>query len=285
MLEACVDQVAGEYGFGLLHSSARAEYTVRRIKRILCRSVWAMQEQIRAGSFRPKGFEISFKDGEDLDSVRMELLPDARMELQGRIDRIDTAEEEGNIYVKIVDYKSGNARFDPVAVYYGLQLQLLAYLNAALEMERKQEEKRLEAGEKEGRESEAKKVIPAGVFYCQLQDPVLEKEDGDSRETSGVKLLKAMRPQGNRYTYSLRALDRSLTTDSSVIPVSLKRTERQERDPARFLPGNWNSCAALWKEKSGKWAGRSWKGNSGESFRRPDAVRLRQLRVRFCVRL
>ena len=225
MLEACVDQVAGEYGFGLLHSSARAEYTVRRIKRILCRSVWAMQEQIRAGSFRPKGFEISFKDGEDLDSVRMELLPDARMELQGRIDRIDTAEEEGNIYVKIVDYKSGNARFDPVAVYYGLQLQLLAYLNAALEMERKQEEKRLEAGEKEGRESEAKKVIPAGVFYCQLQDPVLEKEDGDSRETSGVKLLKAMRPQGlvNASPRILRALDRSLTTDSSVIPVSLKK--------------------------------------------------------------
>ena len=35
-----------------------------------------------------------------------------RMRLQGRIDRIDVCREEGNLYVRVIDYKSGAQRFD-----------------------------------------------------------------------------------------------------------------------------------------------------------------------------
>ena len=212
IMEQCVEQVAEEYGSRLLHSSARAEYTICRIKRILCRSFWAMHEQIKAGRFRPKGFEISFEDAGDLDAVRMELKPQARMQLQGRIDRIDEVETEEEVYIKIVDYKSGHARFDPVSVYYGLQLQLLVYMNAALELERRQQKE--------------KKVIPAGVFYYQMQDPILDRDGKaavgkDDRE----RLLKELRPQGlvNKNPEILHALDADMGTDSKVIPVSLKK--------------------------------------------------------------
>ena len=212
VMEQCVDQVAAEYGGRLLHSSARAEYTIHRIKRILCRSFWAMHEQIKAGRFRPMGFEISFEDVGDLEAVHMELKPQSRMQLQGRIDRLDTAEEEDRVYIKIMDYKSGNARFDPVSVYYGLQLQLLVYLNAALELERRREKE--------------KEVIPAGVFYYQMQDPMLDKEERDSsQEASDARLLKEMRPLGlvNKSPEILKALDENMGTDSKVIPVSLKK--------------------------------------------------------------
>ena len=212
VMERCVDQVAAEYGGRLLHSSARAEYTIHRIKRILCRSFWAMHEQIKAGRFRPMGFEISFEDVGDLEAVHMELKPQSRMQLQGRIDRLDTAEEEDRVYIKIMDYKSGNARFDPVSVYYGLQLQLLVYLNAALELERRREKE--------------KEVIPAGVFYYQMQDPMLDKEERDSsQEASDARLLKEMRPLGlvNKSPEILKALDENMGTDSKVIPVSLKK--------------------------------------------------------------
>lgn len=207
----CVDETAQVYGGGALHAGARAEYTVRRLKRILCRTVWALHEQIRAGCFRPTGFEVSFADAGDLEAVNVRFGENGRIRLQGRIDRIDTAEDPDTVYVKIIDYKSGMTQFDPVSLYYGLQLQLVVYLNAALEMER-----RLHSG---------KKVVPAGIFYYRLQDPVLEREADVTDEEQQEKLLKKMRPDGvlNDDREILRMLDRGLDGDSLVIPAGLKK--------------------------------------------------------------
>ena len=49
------------------------------------------------------------------------------MKLRGRIDRVDTYKEGENVYVKVIDYKSGNKKFNLAALYYGLQLQLAVY--------------------------------------------------------------------------------------------------------------------------------------------------------------
>lgn len=59
------------------------------------------------------------------------------MNLLGRIDRVDTYETPDKVYVKIIDYKSGNTSFSLVNLYHGLQLQLVVYMNAALELEEK----------------------------------------------------------------------------------------------------------------------------------------------------
>lgn len=211
LMERCVDETAQAYGGGALHAGARAEYTVRRLKRILCRTVWALHEQIRAGCFRPTGFEVSFADAGDLEAVNVRFGENGRIRLQGRIDRIDTAEDPDTVYVKIIDYKSGMTQFDPVSLYYGLQLQLVVYLNAALEMER-----RLHDG---------KKVVPAGIFYYRMQDPVLEREADVTDEEQQEKLLKKMRPDGvlNDDREILRMLDRGLDGDSLVIPAGLKK--------------------------------------------------------------
>lgn len=56
------------------------------------------------------------------------------LSLRGRIDRVDFAEEDGSLYVKVIDYKSGSTKLDLGKVYYGLQLQLVLYLEAAMAM-------------------------------------------------------------------------------------------------------------------------------------------------------
>lgn len=56
------------------------------------------------------------------------------MRLEGRIDRLDTFEDENKISIKVIDYKSGNTKFDLIRVYRGLQLQLVVYMDAAMEM-------------------------------------------------------------------------------------------------------------------------------------------------------
>ena len=133
------------------------------------------------------------------------------MRLRGRIDRIDVCAEENQVYVKVVDYKSGHTEFDLVAMYYGLQLQLVVYLNAALEMERK-----LHKG---------KEAVPAGIFYYHFDDPILEK-DGELKEKEmQQKLLRKLRPDGilNSDERILRMMDRNLGSDSLVIPAGIKK--------------------------------------------------------------
>jgi ATP-dependent helicase/nuclease subunit B len=102
-------------------------------------------------------------------------------------------------------------QFDPVSLYYGLQLQLVVYLNAALEMEQ--------------RLHREKEVVPAGIFYYHLQDPLLEKEEEESEQEAGEKLLRQLRPDGllNDDQQIVRMLDRTISGSSLVIPAGLKK--------------------------------------------------------------
>ncbi len=211
MMETCVDSITEEYGAGVLHSGARAEYTIRRLKRILCRTAWALHEQLCAGNFRPVGFEVSFADAGELEAVNVRFGDQQRIRLQGRIDRIDVAQQDDSVYVKVVDYKSGMTQFDPVSLYYGLQLQLVVYLNAALEMEQKLYRE--------------KEIVPAGIFYYRLQDPLLDKEEDVTDLEAQEKLLKKLRPDGllNEEKEILRMMDRNIAGDSLVIPAGIKK--------------------------------------------------------------
>jgi ATP-dependent helicase/nuclease subunit B len=210
-MDRCVDQVTEEYGGKVLHSSARTEYTIRRMKRILNRSIWALHQQLAAGNYQPQSFEVSFEALGEMEAVTVDLQRGSRMKLQGRIDRIDTYETEDSVYIKITDYKSGMTQFDPVSLYYGLQLQLIVYLNAALEMEQ--------------RVSGGKETVPAGIFYYHMQDPVLDKESGLDEEKLREKLLKKLKPDGivNSDKEILQTLDREIGSDSLVVPAAFKK--------------------------------------------------------------
>ena len=72
------------------------------------------------------------------ESLEYRLSHDVTMRLEGRIDRLDTFEDENKISIKVIDYKSGNTKFDLIRVYRGLQLQLVVYMDAAMEMLRGQ---------------------------------------------------------------------------------------------------------------------------------------------------
>lgn len=52
-----------------------------------------------------------------------------KMEVVGRIDRVDKAEDENGTFLRIIDYKSSSKALDLTEVYYGLALQMLTYLD------------------------------------------------------------------------------------------------------------------------------------------------------------
>ncbi|UCC96778.1 MAG: exodeoxyribonuclease V subunit gamma [Phycisphaerales bacterium] len=98
--------------------------------------VLAIAQMVRAGHFRPKLSEVSFGRARgSRDALgRYELsLPDGRaLSLDGKIDRLDSAQVEGPSGSLIFDYKRSEhgARFDWSRFYHGLDLQLPIYILA-----------------------------------------------------------------------------------------------------------------------------------------------------------
>ena len=125
LIEESVEESIVDYGNTILYSSARNEYIIKRLKRMMRRTVWALTKQLEKGDFMPGGYEISFGGASGLSTSDIALDGHGRMRLRGKIDRVDICEDEDNVYVKVIDYKTGAKAFDLGELYYGLQLQLV----------------------------------------------------------------------------------------------------------------------------------------------------------------
>lgn len=200
-----------EYGETVLYSNARYEYMVERMYRILKRTIRTLRAQLQEGDFVPASFEMSFSHVEDLQSVNIALSEDERMKLRGRIDRIDTCEDEEHVYVKVIDYKSGNRKFDLAALYYGLQLQLVVYMNVAKEVIKEKHP--------------GKEIVPAALLYYHVDDPLISAEGELSAEEVNKALLKELRTTGivNQDERVVTLLDKNFTDKSLVVPVERKK--------------------------------------------------------------
>ncbi|MEG1957195.1 MAG: PD-(D/E)XK nuclease family protein [Lachnospiraceae bacterium] len=190
-VEECVETSIEAYGSTVLQSSARNAYMITRIKRLMGRTIWALTIQLEKGDFTPSGYEVSFGNG--------------------KIDRVDTYEEDEQVYVKVVDYKTGNKSFDLVSLYHGLQLQLVVYLSEAMKMEQEKQPQ--------------KKVIPAGIFYYQIKDPIVDKISDETLLQEAI--LKELKLDGlvNESETVIRHLDKDFLANSMIIPVGRNKNE------------------------------------------------------------
>lgn len=193
LVDACVEKITENYGNTVLKSTKRNEYLIRKIRTVCKKTVWAMCEHVKRGNFQPEDFEFAFREG--------------------RIDRLDTYEEDGKLYVKIIDYKSGNKKFDMSDVFNGLQLQLVYYMGEALKI-------------KEGL-LEGKEVIPAGTFYFHIKSPYIECNEKIEDEELKELLLKEYKMSGlvNDMRKPAIAMDNILENEkaeSKIIPLKSK---------------------------------------------------------------
>ena len=212
IVEECLESYAVSYGETILYSSKRNEYMITRMRRILNRTVQTLQYQLKKGAFTPENFELSFQMTSDLDAVNIALSEEERLQLIGRIDRVDTCRKEDKLYVKVIDYKSGSRKFDLAALYYGLQLQLVVYMNAAMEVQKKK--------------NPDTRVIPAAMLYYHVSDPMTETDKGspDIAEIEAA-LLDELKMTGmvSDDEEVIRLLDKDFETKSTVIPVARKK--------------------------------------------------------------
>ena len=161
-----VEKETSNYREGVFHFSNEERYKTKRIEDTCFYVCWALVEQIRAGKIKESLYEVPFGKEQKIAPIEIEC-GDEKVYIEGKIDRLDVLDQDR---VKIIDYKTGKENFDKEEARGGYRLQLMLYLKAAQETDKK----------------------PAGVFYFLIGDPRVDLT-GTEREKISEKISKEMR--------------------------------------------------------------------------------------------
>jgi len=133
LVSELADGLAPNLQHKILLSSARYRYLTHKLKRTVHHAVKVLAEHARRGIFIPIQLEVGFGPDQTLPGIEIPLTEEDSLLLCGQIDRVDAAFLDGQVYLRILDYKSRELSLALDTIYYGLNLQLLAYLNVALQ--------------------------------------------------------------------------------------------------------------------------------------------------------
>lgn len=191
----CINQVVEEYKNGILYDSERSICQIDEMRELMKRSVWAITKQMEKGKFETVDCELHFEMQKDISKI------------VGVVDRVDLAKTEDGVLVKIVDYKTGTKDVSLNDFYYGLQMQLVVYLKAAIERQKVTD----------------KLVIPAGILYYNVANPILEnKVEGETQQDSEMLASLIQRGYVSEENPVLAYMDRDLDGGDGVLAPSAK---------------------------------------------------------------
>jgi ATP-dependent helicase/nuclease subunit B len=198
---------------GLLSEKGRMQFVIQNLQSIGERTIRTLRYQIVSGKMKPVYFEKAFSGMSGIQQAKLQV-KGMEVPLSGIIDRGDLKVEDENVYVKLVDYKSGNRDFQLEYFYEGLQLQLVVYMNVLLEIV--------------ARDYPNKQVIPAGMYYYHMDDPYLEQETEDE-EAAEDAIRKTLRCHGvpNLDGDILEMQEQDILEKDSgrVLPLDIKKGE------------------------------------------------------------
>lgn len=175
MMEQVLPQWTKAWEEGPLSENRAAKALAKRCVEIVKRAAWMVTRHAQQSRFRTLGTEVTFGMEGGLPPIVLTLPSGEKAALRGVIDRIDRYEDDEGVYLRVVDYKSSVHRLEPDKLWYGLQLQLILYLKAAL-------------GMGEG-------SLPCGAFYFTVKDPLV-KTDQDIQETAEKEIARELKLRG-----------------------------------------------------------------------------------------
>lgn len=210
-----LEYVVTELG-GMDDKTARFRYLMSLVENTAFSLLWFVVNEMAQSAFKPAEYELSI-GGKDGISAPAVTLKDGKgtVHLTGKVDRVDLYRRDGQVFVRVVDYKTGKKTFSLDDLPYGLNMQMLIYLFAVCK----------EAAQRYDTDT----AKPAGVLYLPAGNaPAMP---------IGEKKLKALRMQG------------LLVRDAGVL-AAMERDGKGVFIPAALKDGNIadNSSVASYQD-------------------------------------
>jgi ATP-dependent helicase/nuclease subunit B len=196
----------------ILLSSERHHYITRKLEHIITRASLVLSEHAKVSGFSPIGLELGFGRNGKLPPLTFSLKNGKRMELAGRIDRVDQAKgENDSTYLRVIDYKSSEKDVNLSEVYYGLALQMLTYLDIVIT---------------HSDELVDMKASPAGVLYFHVHNPLINSKKLLTVDEIEKEIMKKFKMNGLMLSDQnvIKLMDQTLESgDSQIISAGIKK--------------------------------------------------------------
>lgn len=245
--------------------SGRQVFLLQRLGRAFSRSVLVLAEHARRGSFRPVAAEVTFGLGDRLPAWRIPLDNGTWLELRGRIDRVEIAQQEDKLYLRVIDFKLSGSDFYLRDVWEGFSLQLLAYLGVLLEEGQglflsnsrsnrvpsppatRFRTKGLSPGE-----GKTININAAAALYIPLSERLLTLPGPGSEDMVEMELLKKYKAKGLVLAEPgvILLMDREARGGSSLIPAGIgKNDDRIYKDSSAYCQADIRALILYTKQK------------------------------------
>lgn len=194
----------------LNHVSARFRYLFDRLQETVFSIVEQTAEELRHSDFVPVAFELSFGSHGDLPAVEI-YEPDGQLQISGKVDRVDGWLKDDQLYLRVVDYKTGKRQFSLAEVRMGLDVQMLLYLFTL---------------QKQGSRKFGHEISPAGVLYFPARDEILSAQRNITPEKLQQERQKALRRTGLLLDQPevLQAMEHEALTEPQFLPIRVNRS-------------------------------------------------------------
>lgn len=194
----------------VFEGTARSRFLASCLAEIADRVVRTSQMQMQRGKMSFYKEEIHFRK-ENMAGIYFHTEDGQEFYLEGVIDRMDICEEEKRIYFSILDYKTSRHDLDYTEIFYGLQLQLLIYLEAGENYLKK-------AGQ-------VPMATPVSAVYFHMKNPMFHQSEFGEEVPLDTDFLKEMRLRGVFVAENLELLEEEVRAkgQSEVMNIRLKK--------------------------------------------------------------
>ena len=220
-IERLADDIINEYIDRIIGYSEKKTNRIlqlfRRLRRTTLLLIKNLKNEFSQSDFVPSFFELPITYGKDegVQPLRIPLYDGTDAYVYGKVDRVDLYKKNGKVYVRVVDYKTGEKSFSLSDIELGLNMQMLLYLFAIC----KNPPKKI----LDNTGCTANDVLPAGVLYMSVKAPNITSNSYIDSESAAESAEKSLSRDGILIddVEILRAMEKDLA--GKYIPVSLKK--------------------------------------------------------------
>ncbi len=193
-----------EKDLGDVLNDPKTALVLRGIRNNVYLIVESLASEFEATRFTPEFFELSIgKDG--VNPPKFPLSDGSTVSLSGKVDRVDAFRDGDDVYLRVIDYKTGSKTFDRSDIEHGLNMQMLLYLESICGASDGEFFKKLGI-------ADGKQPLPAGVLYFSTKMPASVVVNGDETKNAEYE----------NYVRKLRRI--GLVADDDVVISAMDKT-------------------------------------------------------------